>query len=400
MKYSLILFSLLLVCTQNCKVDPLHKICEPNESRPCTCQGGIPSSQYCSADRLSWKLCDCPGTDEDITPNETLVNSDTYDTEITEQYSGQVMYWMASDLREDVCECDETDCLPNLRLFRSTFGEESKASEITNQLACLGADMDYPLALRDLSPDGQWILTATDHNYEECAHNYRGGCLAIAGANSFNELEIIRYSGEFVHPHSAGAGAIAVLDRTVVVVYTNETGETNETDELDLLLIQKKDNQWSQPLNLTGELAECSNAIFPDLSPEGDLLFICSNNIYGYGNSQIYQINDISGERSIKSIAVDSCNTIRSATFDDEGFIIYECYDEGREGIFRLKDDGSERIWNEDFSPCNVPGVGLFAISGQDFSADGELNPERISVPNMEEWTISNTILYCSQLGV
>jgi len=163
---------------------------------------------------------------------------------------------------------EATDLLTgNRHIYRIDATEGAKPEDVTLALDSLGSPA--PDEWIGISPDGEWLLLGTERFDPSCAG---WPCLAVVPAD-LSTGETVKIGGEAIHPEGfAGIGPGG--DQ---IVYPASGGPHS----LDLWLITRQDDGWSQPLLLTAESPFDFNHNMVFSADGTHILFDCGDVPYG-----------------------------------------------------------------------------------------------------------------------
>lgn len=203
------------------------------------------------------------------------------------------------------------------------------------------------------SPDGRWLLLATDRFDSECVG---WPCLAMVRAD-FSVGAAVRANGEVIHPE----GFSAVASGGNLIVYPGPGGPHT----LDLWAVTRGEGVWGAPVLLTASSPYDFNHQ-PAISADGSkIVFDCGHQPYGAEGTAICEVGtDGTGFRVVLTPA-DSppgfppTGALHHPDYAPDGSLVFEA-DWAGEQIWRLPVDAAMPVrvtsqFGNDNSPCVLP---------------------------------------------
>lgn len=203
------------------------------------------------------------------------------------------------------------------------------------------------------SPDGKWLLLATDRFDAECVG---WPCLAIVSGD-LSTGTAVRAHGELIHPE----GFSAVASDGNLIVYPGPGGPHT----LDLWAVTSREDGWSTPLLLTANSPYDYNHQ-PAVSADGSkVVFDCGHQPYGAEGTALCEVGtDGTGFRVVLTPAdsppgFPTTGALHHPDYAPDGSIVFEA-DWAGEQIWRLPVGAviSVRVasqFGNDNSPCVLP---------------------------------------------
>lgn len=203
------------------------------------------------------------------------------------------------------------------------------------------------------SPDGKWLLLATDRFDAECIG---WPCLAIV-AWDLSAGAVIRANGEVIHPE----GFSAVASGGNLIVFP----APGDSHTLDLWAVTRREDGWSAPALLTADSPYEFNHQ-PAIRADGSkVVFDCGHQPYGAEGTAICEVNTNGAGFRVVLTPADSppgfptTGALHHPDYAPDGSIVFEA-DWAGEQIWRLPVGAALPVrvapqFGNDNSPCVLP---------------------------------------------
>jgi hypothetical protein len=234
------------------------------------------------------------------------------------------------------------------RIAAEEGAEPENISQALDELSPEGGDVWL-----NTSPEGQWLLLATERFDPECAG---WACLAVV-AGDVSAGSAVRANGEIIHPE----GFSAIGSGGDLIVFP----APGDSHPIDLWAVTRSKDVWTAPVLLTGKSPYAFNHQ-PALSPDGSkVIFDCGDLPYGAEGTSLCEVGiDGSGFRVVLTPAgspsgLPMTGALHQPHYDPDGSIVFEA-DWSGEQIWRLPVDAALPVtlgpeFNNDNSPCVLP---------------------------------------------